>query len=207
MAPINSQQILERVADVRTGYTFRGKIELVSPKEGTAHIAQITDARKIWEETNSDMLRADQLPMIQWDGKDKAFIKPGLVLLPARGVYFRASCYLSAGESHLPVIVSSQFLIIEPKRGLKPEFLCWYLNQPSMQRILADASQGTSIPLLRAATVKQLKLEVPSLDKQEQILHINQMWEQEQQLTQALLKNRETMLQGVFQQLLKEKSS
>ncbi len=38
-------------------------------------------------------------------------------------------------------------------------------------------------------------------------MRLNELWEKEQQLTQALLSNRETMLQGMFQHLLMEKSS
>jgi hypothetical protein len=45
---------------------------------------------------------------------------------------------------------------------------------------------------------------VPSLDTQRQIVALNRLWEQEQVLTQKLLQNREQMMQGVFQQLLKE---
>ncbi len=66
-------------------------------------------------------------------------------------------------------------------------------------------SQGTNIVMLNTKVAKELKLEIPTLATQEKILHLNKLWEQEQQLTQALLKNRETMLQGMFQNLLKEK--
>lgn len=77
-----------------------------------------------------------------------------------------------------------------------------------MQHYLEEiASQGTSIAMLSTATAKDLQLEIPSLETQQKILHLNQLWEQEQQLTHALLKNRETMLQGMFQQLLKEKNA
>lgn len=66
-------------------------------------------------------------------------------------------------------------------------------------------SQGTNIVMLNTKVAKELKLEIPTLATQEKILYLNKLWEQEQQLTQALLKNRETMLQGMFQNLLKEK--
>ena len=104
----------------------------------------------------------------------------------------------------MPVVVSSQFLILTPADDVLAEFLCWSLNQPTMQRALIDSSQGTSIPMLKAETLKQLKIAVPSLKTQQQIIELNRLWEHELQVTQALLKNRENMLKGVFQQLLKE---
>lgn len=211
MSSITNLKSLGDIADIRTGYTFREKVEENS-KNGNAHVAQIKDVRGLWEETNSSLLRPRQLPQICWQGKDKAFVNPGSVFLPARGSkggYFRASCLIADENDQLPVVVSSQFLVITPKESVLPEFLCWSLNQPAMQYWLAEGagSQGSSIVMLNTKVAKELKLEIPSLDTQQKILHLNQLWEQEQQLTHALLKNRETMLQGMFQQLLKEKNA
>ena len=200
---------LAEIADIRTGFTFREKVE-ESPDNGNAHSAQIKDARSEWERTNGNDLLISQLPLIHWEGKDKAFVEPGTVLLPARGAkgsgYFRASCLMADEPSSLPVVVSSQFLIITPKKEVLPEFLCWSLNQPAIQYHLTEGagSQGSNIVMLNTKLAGELQLEIPSLKTQHKILHLNRLWEQEQQLTQALLKNRDIMLQGMFQQLLKE---
>ncbi len=207
MTSTTNQKTLAEIAAIRTGYTFRGKVAEL-PEGGNAHIAQIKDARSSWETTNRSTLDADQLPRIQWDGKDKAFVGAGSVILPSRGSkggYFRASC-ITQNNDALPIVVSSQFLIITPNDAVLPEFLCWSLNQPALQYWLAEGagSQGSSIVMLTAKMAKELTLDIPSLETQRKILHINQLWEQEQELTKALLKNRETQMQGMFQQLLKE---
>lgn len=199
------------IADIRTGFTFREKVEEVSVG-GNAYVAQIKDVRSAWEQNNTAMLQAHQLPMINWEGKDNAFVSPGTVLLPSRGSkggYFRASCLVSGHPSELPVVVSSQFLVITPKQGILPEFLCWSLNRPEMQHWISEGagSQGTSLVMLNAKLAKELELAIPNLSTQQKILHLNELWEKEQQLTQTLLNNRETMLQGMFQHLLMEKSS
>lgn len=211
MSTFANVRLLGEIADIQTGYTFREKVEEIS-KSGNAHIAQIKDVRGLWVETNSSLLRPGQLPQINWQGKDRAFVYSGSVLLPARGSkggYFRASCLISDEQDRLPVVVSSQFLVMTPKEPVLPEFLCWSLNRPALQYWLAEGagSQGSSIVMLNINIVKKLKLEIPSLGVQQKIVHLNQLWEREQQLTQALLKNREAMLQGMFQQLLKEKDS
>lgn len=203
----HSQNIrsLADVANIRTGYTFRGKIEEVSHEKGNAHIVQIKDIRKIWDETQSTSIAAGQLPCVHWDGKNSAFIDPSTVLLPARGGYFRASHLVSSKTATFPVVASSQFLILTPTSSVLPEFLCWSLNQPRTQHNLEEASQGTNIPMLKAATVQQLQLAIPPIETQLEVMHLNQLWEREQKLTHALLKNRETQLQGVFQQLITDK--
>ncbi len=210
MARTDPLRALGDIAEVRTGFTFREKVEEIDAAEGTAHVAHIKDVRKAREATNCADLRASQLPTIEWQGKDRAFVAPGAVLLPARGTrggYFQASCLVEDSASRLPVVVSSQFLIIKPRAGVLSAYLCWALNQPAMQHFLAEgASQGSSIVMLNTRQAKALKLQIPSLTTQHKILHLNRLWEQEQQLTQALLENREIMLQGMFQQLLKEKN-
>ncbi|MEC8228707.1 MAG: restriction endonuclease subunit S, partial [Pseudomonadota bacterium] len=162
--------------------------------------------RKIHEDGTSFNLPVESLPQINWTGKDKAFVSSGSVLLPGRGGYFKASYLVPTDRNSMPVVVSSQFLILTPTKHILAEFLCWILNQPAMQRALIESSQGTSMPMLRAETLKQLKIAVPSLKTQQQIIELNRLWEHEQDVTQALLKNRENMLKGVFQQLLKETS-
>lgn len=193
---------LAEIANIRTGFTFRGKIEEVS--EGTAHLLQIKDARIQKDQSGSDNINTATLPKINWDGKQNAYVEPGTVLLPSRGGYFRSSVF--TGGNALPLIASSQFILITPTSDkVTPEFLCWSLNRPVIQRYLEEiASQGSNISMLSTATAKELKIEVPSINTQHKILHINKLWEEERKLTQALLNNREILLQGMFQQMLKE---
>lgn len=207
MSHTNNLRALGEVASIRTGYTFRGKIEEVAPEQGNAHIVQIKDARKIWDDTQSAGIAAHQLPYIRWEGKSSAFIEPETLLLPARGGYFRAAYVVASANSKLPVVASSQLLIIKPHTVVLPEFLCWTLNQPRTQFDLTEASQGTNISMLRTATLQQLKIAIPPIHIQQKVLHLNQLWEQEQQLTLALLKNREAELQAVFQQLITAKTT
>ncbi|EGR4216846.1 restriction endonuclease subunit S [Vibrio cholerae] len=203
-----SIRALSDIADLRTGFTFRGKIEEVDKEAGNAHVAQIKDVREAWETSNLFTLQASQMPLIKWTGKSNAFVSPGTVLLPARGSrggYFRASCLVADERSSKPVVVSSQFVVITPKADVIPEFLCWSLNQPAVQYWLSEGtgSQGSNIVMLNTKVVGELKLDIPPIATQQKILHINTLWEQEQHLTKALLKNREIMLQGMFQQMIK----
>lgn len=212
MPPPTNTRALGEIANLRTGFTFREKIEELPPGAGNAHVAQIKDLREARTTSNSITLLASKLPLIDWTGKSNAFVKPEAVLLPCRGSrggYFQASCLASDDNSSLPVVASSQLLILTPEPGVLPEFLCWSLNRPSIQYWLSEGSgsQGSGIVMLTAKLVGELKLEVPPIDTQRKILDLNQLWEREQLLTQALLENRKAMLHGMFQQLLKEKNN
>lgn len=196
---------LAQIAEIRSGFTFRGRID--EAVDGNACVLQIKDIRKHRDETGSDLISHAELPLIRWDGRANAPVKPGTVLLPARGGYFRAT-YTGAETSAPPMIASSQFILIHPKSAnVTAEFICWSLNQPQVQRYLEDiASQGSRIPMLSTAAAKAIKLDIPGVATQQKILRLNRTWAQEQQLTRDLLNNRERMLQGMFLQLLKEKN-
>ncbi|EHK9184672.1 restriction endonuclease subunit S [Vibrio vulnificus] len=203
-------RLLSDIADIRTGYTFREKVDEVEESIGTARIAQIKDVREIAETSNSFLLDPSQLPAIDWQGKDKALVDSGTVILPSRGSrggYFQASCVMQSSGDTLPLVVTSQFLVITPKADVLPEFLCWSLNQPAIQFLLSEGagSQGSAMAvMLKTSIGNEIQLTIPSIERQKKILHLNQLWEKEQALTQALLTNRKTMLQGMFQQLLNE---
>lgn len=195
---------LSDVAEIRTGFTFREKVEEL--QTGNAHIVQIKDVRSLRDQTYSQSLYSDDLPRINMPAKINAPLNIGSVLLPSRGEYYRAFYFLGRRDKSLdlPVIASSQFLILIPKtEELLPEYLCWYLNQPTTQHELSNKSQGSNIPMLTITKVSSLELELLSLEKQKQIIQLNYIWEQEQALTQKLLQNREQMMRGMFQQLLK----
>ena len=194
---------LSSVAEIRQGFTFREKV--IEIDAGNAHIVQIKDIRQP-EQAWGMQLRPEVLPKMDWQGKDQAKIVDDCVLLPCRGEYLKAH-YLTMeerSESALPIIASSQFLILTPKPTILTEYLCWYLNQTTVQQRLRQGGQGTKILMLSVASMNDFLIAVPSLDTQRQIVALNRLWEQEQVLTQKLLQNREQMMQGVFQQLLKE---
>lgn len=197
--------MLSDVASIRSGFTFREKVEEVA--NGDAHILQIKDARKTFDETNSFVLLPSALPMINWEGKGRAFLETGDILLPARGEYSRVFYLASepSGKGAYPVIASSQFLILSVKiKDVLPEYICWALNQSSAQNYLSQESRGSNISMLSVTSVSQLKIPLPAVVTQKRIIQLNHVWEKEQQLSKQLLNNRECMLKGIYKQLLTE---
>ncbi len=202
---LNSKQTLKLglVADIRQGFAFREKV--IEHDAGNAHIVQIKDIRQPEQVEWGMQLCPEILPKMDWQGKDQAKIVDDCVLLPCRGEYLQAHYVKPKGkpESALPIIASSQFLLMTPKKAVLTEYLCWYLNQSQVQQRLRNEGQGTKILMLSIANMNDFMIAVPSIETQRYIIDLNQLWEQEQRLTQKLLQNREQMMQGIFQQLLK----
>ena len=202
---LNSKQTLKLglVADIRQGFAFREKV--IEHDAGNAHIVQIKDIRQPEQVEWGMQLCPEILPKMDWQGTDQAKIVDDCVLLPCRGEYLQAHYVKPKGkpESALPIIASSQFLLMTPKKAVLTEYLCWYLNQSQVQQRLRNEGQGTKILMLSIANMNDFMIAVPSIETQRYIIDLNQLWEQEQRLTQKLLQNREQMMQGIFQQLLK----
>ncbi len=183
---------LNTIADIRAGHTFRGRIN--EDPAGNIPVLQIKDLK------DQVMLTADQLPRINWQGaKEATTARAGDILLPARGEYYRASV-LQGDE---PVIATSQLFVLRlTSKDITPEYLNWYMNQRAAQNYFRTHRSGTSMPMLNKQSLGALPVAVPPLVTQEKIVSVQRCWEQEKQLTEQLLTNREKMLNGIFQQLL-----
>jgi len=185
---------IREIADIRTGYTFR---EPTSDKEtGDVLGLNIRDIR------DSKVIEPSRLSSIVWQGKDELpALQSGEVVFAAKGSYNRAALFLD--QEH-KVIPSNQFLVLSVKMEnyLSPEFLCWVLNYPATQQRMAEFQSGTSIFSISKKALGALSIPLPPMQTQKQILHLDALLEQERQVTEALLVNREKQVQGAVQQLL-----
>lgn len=183
---------LNAIADIRAGHTFRGRID--EDPAGNTPVLQIKDLK------DQAMLTADRLPRIKWQGaKAIMSVQPGDIVLPARGEYYLASVL----QGDAPVIASSQLFVLHlTSKDITPEYLSWYMNQRVAQNYFLTHRSGTGMPMLNKQSLGALPVAVPSLATQEKIVSVQRCWEQEKQLTEQMLANREEMLKGIFQQLL-----
>ena len=185
---------LHSLAAIRTGHTFRGRI--TEDPQGDIHYVQIKDIK------GQTQLRSETLPRTNWQGPaEPPMLGAGDILLPARGEYYDAV----VADGAAPVVATSQFFVLRPRSdAVTADYLGWYLNRPEARSYFLTHRTGTSIPMLSKSSLGELPVPVPTLEVQHQILALQQLWEQEQELTELLLHNRERMLTGIFQQLLEQ---
>lgn len=185
---------LHSLVEIRTGHTFRSKIE--EDPNGRVRILQIKDLKGRPE------IFASELPFLKGsDLKDAALLKPSDIVLPARGEYYKTALLKGEGS----VVASSQLFVLGSRiKDVMPEYLGWYLNQSAAQHYFLTHRSGTSIPMLNKQSLGALQIPVPPMEIQRKIVAIQQCWEQEKQLTKQLLTNREQMLKGIFQHLLEQ---
>ena len=112
----------------------------------------------------------------------------------------------SKGNNNMCVIVpeigqkcvaSPSFLVIRlhDKSAILPEFVAWYLNLPAIQNTLAAQARGTSIMSISKATLGELEIPIPSIDKQKKYIELSKLQQREQEFYKAIAERRKQLLE------------
>jgi len=195
---ITMRVTLEDIAKVKAGYPFRGGLPM--DENGDMRILQIRDLR------GKAVITPQSLPRIETGGNTHILLLDNNdLVMAARGDYYNTVRFADDGTDNYPVVPSSQLLIMRPnKRQVLPEYLCWYLNQDATLNYLKSEVRGTNMPFISRESLTKLQVRLPSITTQQKIVDVLRLWEQEKQLTEQLMQNRETMLKGVFQKLMEQ---
>lgn len=93
-------------------------------------------------------------------------------------------------------VASPSFLVIRlhDKSATLPEYVAWYINLPTTQKVLATQARGTSIMSLSKATLGELEIPIPPLGIQKKYIELSQLQKREQQLYEAIAERRKHLL-------------
>lgn len=154
--------LLQDIADIRTGRSFRERIESVP--DGAYHVLQIKDVDEGTLISVEPLLRTD----LQ-DVNPSHLLRKGDVLFAARATRRTAVVV----DQDLPnVIFGSQFLVCEPKESIEPAYLAWYINQKSAQRYLEENATGSNVRIITKEAFGRLLVTVPPLATQRKIAEV-----------------------------------
>ena len=154
---------------------------------------QIKDLRQ------NTAIEPETLIAVTWDTRTTApLLQPGDITVIARGDTNKAVLY--AGEQS--VVATSQFFIVTAKRStVLPTYLCWLINLPQSQRSLERS--GSAIQAISKASLMNMQIPLPPLATQQKLIALQAVWDEEDELIARLQTNREQMLQGIYQHLIK----
>jgi hypothetical protein len=188
------QKRLHELAELSTGYPFRGKVH--HEDEGDVLVLQIRDIDAL-----TGLNLGDGIRLRGQDGKfDRYFLQPGDILFQSRG-------------SRHPVAVLSQ-----PVRGIaalglhvlrltsnsvRPEYLSWYLNHPRTQEKLKECARGSQIPFVSKGDLAEFLVPVPPLEIQHRIAEVERLRKQERDLDERLEDLKQQYIDGVTMQVAK----
>ncbi|MBR5281714.1 MAG: restriction endonuclease subunit S, partial [Alistipes sp.] len=94
-------------------------------------------------------------------------------------------------------VASPSFLVIRlhDKSAILPEFVAWYLNLPTTQSTLAVQARGTSIMSISKATLGELEIPIPPIERQKKYIELSKLQKREQELYKTIAERRKQILE------------
>ena len=137
-------------------------------------------------------LRDTAQPTIATDNP-KHLLAAGDLLLASKG---NNNICVIVPEIEQKCVASPSFLVIRlrDKSAILPEFVAWYLNLPTVQNTLAAQARGTSIMSISKATLGELEIPIPPIERQKKYIELSKLQKREQQLYATIAERRRQIL-------------
>lgn len=179
---------LKDIAEIRSGYPFRGRIE--PQVNGALRVIQIKDINE-----GQSLAKAD-LVTVNLERDPQAYsVKEGDVLFLSRGHRLFAT---PITEPLKNTIATYYFFVLRPKTGsVNPRYLAWYINQPPVQTELNAAKRGSHMPLVSRNDIEELHVEIPPLRTQQAIVELSELGRREAELLAAIQEKRTGLINSI----------
>lgn len=175
-----SKGILSDYAELDGGFSFRGKIE-ATPGENLP-VVQMKD---LTDDNRVSLEHAIHVHHNLYD--DKFILRQGDLVFRSRGKTPEVALVEEAIEEALLV---APLVRIRPGDRVLGEYLRWVINREDSQNFLKGHMRGTASKMVSKQSLSELPIEVPSLDRQQEIVAlINAAW-REQKLYQQIAEKR-----------------
>ncbi|HVU44481.1 MAG TPA: restriction endonuclease subunit S [Terracidiphilus sp.] len=173
------KQRIGDIADVRSGYQFREKVE--HDPSGSVLVIQIKDLTSDFQLQTHDLIR------VSMPSPEPYRVQQGDVLFLARGHRLGATV---VNEPVRGTIATGFFFILRPSPRIRPGYLAWAINQKGFRERLRPLVRGSHIPLITKGDFESLMLDVPPLDIQQLIEAIDSLHRRENALMQLIQQKR-----------------
>lgn len=183
---------LKDIAEVRTGYQFRGRVS--ASNEANVSVIQIKDVDEHLIVHTSDLVP------VKIDNPEPYLVSQGDVLFLSRGHRQYATIVTDSVQG---TIATGYFFIVRPKTNvIRSSFLAWTINQPEFQEAMRPFVRGSHIPLVSKVDFQDVTIQVPPLNVQDRIMTFQALFEREKQLSAAIQEKRQQLVQLVSHKLI-----
>lgn len=173
-----SPTTIEDIADIQTGYVFRGRLQ--ETEGGNVQVIQNKDLA-------DGHLNLDSLSTVSIPDRGKQWrVRKGDIILRTRGT--DAAVAVIRQDPPRDTIAAAPLMVIRVTDTAKadPAFVAWQMAQPAAQEYLQLRAQGTSIRTISKAVVAKMPLELPAADRQQTVAEIAALAADIKRLTHTL---------------------
>ena len=119
---------------------------------------------------------------------ERYLLAKGDLLFAGKGTTYLCKVF----DLDIPAIASTTLYIIRlTSKDILAEYLCWYLNQPSVMAMMKTQQVGTGTPLIHKQVVEDFEIPIPDIDTQRQIVELAKLQVREKELYQAIAEKRQ----------------
>lgn len=138
--------------------------------------------------------------VLQTPKMQKYLLQDGDILFASKGVNYLSVVF----HNQKKAVASTSFFVIRLKSPIvTPEYLCWFLRQPSVRAYFKSNQAGSATPLIHKPAVENLEIPVPSLEEQKTIVAIARLSKREMELQQAIIEKKQTIVQQLLMNKIK----
>ena len=186
----NNTYLLKDIADIRTGYSFRAKLEPDS--EGNILVVQL---KELSDKNTIDISTAVKINM--QNVSDNYLLQKGDLVFRSRGMDSTAAIMDISADN---IILSAPFqrIRLQDTSKIIPEYLLWYINSKDAQTYFSTNKTGTSVSMISTAVLADLPVIVPPVEIQKKIVAINTLSEKEIELQEELIKKKKLLTETVL---------
>ena len=196
---------LRAIAEIQIGYQHRDKGHPINMgSTGTHRIIQIKDL-DLEEQFKREVIgRGGSAPCVWLDNlyqvtpagdAERYLVSQGDVLFLSRGQRTYAVPVLQALEN---TVASYYFYILRPDADhIDPEYLAWFINQPTAQACLERLQRGSHIKIIPKSAFEELEVVLPPLATQRAIVELERLRQKEAYIMSRLTQARKRLINGL----------
>lgn len=184
---ISASRPLQKVAGIQVGYPFRSRLE--GDSAGAILAIQMKDL-----EEQRGINVASALRISPPKGYERHLLQQGDIVMRSRG---RSTGAVLVRDLGSPAVAAAPLVRIRPK-SVHPGYLYWFLNSPATQQALSAMAVGTSVQMIRAESLRDLPVPLPSMERQREIAATAELWAREKQLREEITELRGQLITAVL---------
>ena len=185
---------LSHLGPLRSGIHLRGTAG--TQPDGEHLIVQLGDVRE--GEINFDRVIRMDLDR----ARPKDYLAPGDILLRSRGASYGAALVL---ECPVGTLAAAPLYVLRLETpGVEADYVVWFINRPMTQAQLGTSAHGTHIPTVSLEAFGKLDIVLPAQSEQRRILEMEQLFQQEKDITSKYMERRGQLVQLAQETILEK---
>ena len=182
---------LKDIYEIGSGHQFRSKIE--PDNDGNVDVIQIKNINDFHQIDTSDLTR------VSIAKPSRYVVEPNDVLFLSRGRMFAS---VVPKNLKIKTIASGYFFVLRARESINPHYVSWYLNGPKFQHEIKSLNTGRRhMAVISKRDFEDLTIPLPTSEKQQEIVRLNQLMVEEATLLEQLKARRAELVRGICNQL------